>query len=152
MHSYTSEAAISAKILRNPGCQCTSDLADTLEKEAFCTVLDPPQLHERDATEPYIWPNVYLAFLLPNDPSKIVRGQPEQTVSWPKHGRGVVFTWSLSPCGFARCNSVRDLLHVTGPSQCPRVDEPHSASIACARPAVAGSARKGVSHAVFLDI
>ena len=41
-----------------------------------------------------------------------------------------------------------DLLQVTGPSQCPRVDEPHPASIACTLPAVAGSARKGVAHAV----
>ena len=90
MPSYTSETAIAAKILRNPGCQCTSVVADTLEKEVtvFRTVFDPPQLHERDATEPHIWPNVYLADSLPSDPSKIVRGQPEQTVSWPKHGRG----------------------------------------------------------------
>ena len=71
---YTSEAAIAAKILRNPGGQCTSVLADTLEKQAFCTVFDPPQLHERDGTWPNIWPNVYLADSLPSDPSKIVRG------------------------------------------------------------------------------
>jgi len=88
MHSYTLEAAIAAKILRNPGGQCTSVLAYTLEKQAFCTVFDPPQLHDLDATEPHIWPNVYLADSLPSDPSKIVRGQPEQTVSWPKHGCG----------------------------------------------------------------
>ena len=43
MHSYTSEAVIAAKILRNPGGQCTSVLANTLEKQAFCTVFDPPQ-------------------------------------------------------------------------------------------------------------
>ena len=76
-------------------------------KEAFCTVFDPPQQHERDATEPHIWLNVYFADSLPSDPSKIIREQPEQTVSWPKHGHGVMFTWSLSPCGFARCNPVR---------------------------------------------
>ena len=61
MHSYTSEAAIAAKILRNPGGRCTSVLASTPKKQAFSTVFDPPQQHERDATEPHIWPNVYLA-------------------------------------------------------------------------------------------
>ena len=65
MHSYTSEAAITAKILRNPGGQCTSVLADTPKKQAFSTVLDPPQRHERDATEPNIRLNVYLAKALP---------------------------------------------------------------------------------------
>ncbi len=88
MHSYTSEAAITVKILRNPGSRCTSVLAGNLKKQAFSTVFDPPQLHERDATEPHIWPNVYLADSLPSEPSKIIRGQPEQTVAWPKHGRG----------------------------------------------------------------
>ena len=41
MHSYTSEAAIEAKILRNPGGQCTSVLAGTPKKQAFSTVFDP---------------------------------------------------------------------------------------------------------------
>ena len=54
MHSYTSEAAIEAKILRNPGGWCTSVLAGTRMKQAFSTVFDPQQLHERDATEPHI--------------------------------------------------------------------------------------------------
>ena len=86
MHSYTSEAAIEAKILRNPGGQYTSILAGTPKKQAFSTVFGPPQLHERDATEPHIWPNVYLADALPNEPIRIVRAQPEQTIVWPKHG------------------------------------------------------------------
>ncbi len=58
IHSYTSEASIAAKILRNPGGLCTSLLAGTSQVEAFSTVFDPPQLHERDATEPHIWLNV----------------------------------------------------------------------------------------------
>ena len=41
MHSYTSEAAIEAKILRNPGGWCTSVLAGTRMKQAFSTVFDP---------------------------------------------------------------------------------------------------------------
>jgi hypothetical protein len=81
MHSYTSEAAIAVKILRNPGGWCTSVLAGTLKKQAFSTVFDPPQLHERDATEPHIWPIVYIADSLSSEPSKIIRGQPEQTVA-----------------------------------------------------------------------
>ncbi len=40
-----------------------------------------------------------------------------------------------------------DLLHVKGPFQCPRVEEPHPAPIACALPAVArraGAPRKAL--------
>ncbi len=81
MHLYTPEAATAAKILRNPVGQCTSVLADTPKIQAFCTVFDPPQLHERDATVPNIRANVYLAKALPREPSRIVRGQPEQTVA-----------------------------------------------------------------------
>ena len=147
MHSYTSEAAIAAKILRNPGGRCTSVLASTSKKQAFSTVFAPPQLHERDATEPHIWPNVYFAYAQPREPTRIVRGQPEQTLAWPKHGDASCSHGTFLPAA-SRAAIPWDLLHVTGPSQCPRVDEPHSASIACARPAVAGSARKGIAHAV----
>ncbi len=50
------------------------------------TVFDNPQLQKRDATEPQIRSNVYLADELPRKPSWIVRGHPEQTLAWPKHG------------------------------------------------------------------
>ena len=86
MHSCTPEAAITAKTWRNPGGLCTSVLAGTPQKQAFSTVFDPPQLHERDATEPHIWPNVYFAYAQPREPTRIVRGLPEQTPAWPKHG------------------------------------------------------------------
>ena len=86
MHSCTSEAAIAAKILWNPGGRCTSVLAGTPKKQACGTAFDPSQLHERDATEPHIRLNVYHADALPREPIRIVRGQPEQTVAWPKHG------------------------------------------------------------------
>ncbi len=140
MHSYTSEAAIAVKILRG---WCTSVFACTLKKQAFSTVFDPPQPHERDATVPHILPNVYLADSLPSEPSKIIRGQPKQTVAWPKHGRcdaSCSHRTFLPAASASRAAIPWDLLHVTGPSQCARVDEPHPASIACARPAVAGSA------------
>ena len=99
MHSYTSEAAIEAKILRNPGGWCTSVLAGTCMKQAFSTVFDPPQLHERDATEPHIWPNVYLADALPREPIRIVRAPPEQTVAWPKHGDVTCSHGTFRPAG-----------------------------------------------------
>ena len=57
MHSYTSEASIAAKILRIPVGQCTSVLADTRLKQAFSTVFDSPQQHDRDTTEPHLRPN-----------------------------------------------------------------------------------------------
>ena len=86
MHSYTSAVAIAAKILRNPGGRCTSVLTGTPKKQACGTAFDPSQLHERDATEPHIRRNVYLAHAQPREPTRIVRGQQEQTVAWPKHG------------------------------------------------------------------
>ena len=109
MHSCTPEAAITAKTWRNPGGRCTSVLAGTPKKQAFSTVFDPPQLHERDTTEPHIWPNVCLADALPREPSRIVRAQPEQTAAWPKHGdascsHGTHHTEPISV--FVRCNPV----------------------------------------------
>ena len=147
MHLYTCEEAIAAKILRNPGGRCTSVLAGTRKKQAFNTVFDHPQVHELDATEPHIWPNVYLADALPREPIRIVRAPPEQTVAWPKDGDVTCSHGTIRPAG-SRATIPCDLLHVTGPSQCPRVDEPHSASVARTWSAVAGSARKGVAHAV----
>ncbi len=45
--------------------------------------------------------------------------------------------------------SIMISLHVTGPSEFPRVDKPHAASIAGTRPAVAGSTRKDVVQMVW---
>ncbi len=147
MHSYTFVTSIAAKVLRHPGGQCTSIFAGTPKIQASSTVFDPPQLHERDATEPHIWPNVYLADALLRKPIRIVRSQPEQSVAWPKHGDASCSHGTFHPA-CSRVANPWDLLQVTGPFQCPRVDEPHPASIACARPPVAGSARKGVAQAV----
>ncbi len=61
-------------------------LAGTPKKQVCGTAFDPSQLHERDATEPHIRLNVYHADTLPREPIRIVRGQPEPTVAWPKHG------------------------------------------------------------------
>ena len=40
-------------------------------------------------------------------------------------------------------------LHITRPSQCPRVDKPHPASIAGTRPAVAGRPGKVAAQVVW---
>ena len=99
MHSYTSAAAITAKILRNPGGRCTSVVAHASKKQAFSTAFDPPQLLERDATEPHIWSNVYLADAVPREPIRFVRAQPEQTVAWPKHGDASYSHGTFRPAG-----------------------------------------------------
>jgi hypothetical protein len=92
------------------------------------------------------WMFIY-AYALLRKPIKIVRAQPEQTVTWPKHADESCSQGTFRPAGSSAAIPW-DLWQVTGPSQCPRVDEPHLASIACAWPPVAGSARKGVAHAL----
>ena len=99
MHSHTSEAAIAAKILRNPGGRCTSVWAGTPKKQAFSAVFDPQQPLERDATEQHIWPNVYLADALLREPIRIGRAQPEQTVAWPQHSDASWSHGTLRPAG-----------------------------------------------------
>jgi hypothetical protein len=79
-------------------------LTSTPKNQAFSTVFDPPHLHDRDATEPHIRQNVYLADSLQREPSRIVRGQPEQRVSWPKHGDAPSSHGTFLP---SRCNPVR---------------------------------------------
>ncbi len=81
----------------NPVGWCTSVLADAPNKQAFSTVFDPPQLHNKDFTEQHIRPNVYFVDALPREPSRIVIGQREQTVAWPKHD------------GYASCSPRHDL-------------------------------------------
>ncbi len=51
--------------------------------------------------------------------------------------------------GWHRPNSTSNSLHITGPRHCPRVDEPHPASIASTRPAVARCAWKQVAQVVL---
>ena len=82
------------------------------QETGFSIIFAPPKLHERDATEPNIRPNVYLADALPSESSRIVWGQPEQTVAWPKHGdascsHGTHHTEPISMRGISRCNPVR---------------------------------------------
>ncbi len=112
MVSYTSEASVTAKILQNPGGRCTTVLADIPNKPAFSIIFAPPKPHERDAAEPNIRPNDYLADALPSQSSRIVTGQPEQTVAWPKHGEASCShgTHHMEPIfmrGISRCNTVR---------------------------------------------
>ncbi len=69
------------------------------KKQAFSAVVDPQQPLERDATEPHIWPNVYLADALLREPIRIVRAQPEQTVVWPPHADASWSHGTLRPAG-----------------------------------------------------
>ena len=56
----------------------------------------------------------------------------------------------LLPCGTTDAQIPCPIsLHVTGPSQCPRVDKPHPAPITGTRLAVAGRARKEVAQVVW---
>ncbi len=99
MHSHTSEAAIAAKTLRNPGGRCTSVWAGTPKIQAFSAVFHPQQPLELDATEPHIWSNVYVADAPLREPIRIVRAQPEQTVAWPKHADASCSHGTLRPAG-----------------------------------------------------
>ena len=126
---------------------CTSFLADTPPKQALSTVFAPPQDNGSDATEPHIRPQVYIGDALPEEPSEIVAARPAPTIARPKHGdAGCSHGTFLHAASHAA--TLRDSLHVPGPSQSPRVDEPHPASIASTRSAVAGSARKCVAQVV----
>ena len=85
-YSYIDQAAISAKISREPDGVCTSFLADTPPKQALSTVFAPPQDNGSDATEPHIRPQVYIGDALPEEPSEIVAARPAPTIARPKHG------------------------------------------------------------------
>ncbi len=129
---------------------CNSFLADAPPKQALSnlsTVFAPPQVNDTDATEPHIRPKVYIGDALPEEPSGIVTARPETTTArakpgdaWCSHG---IFLQAAS-----RDATHRASLHVPGPSQSPRVDEPHPASIASTRSAVAWSSRECVAQVV----
>jgi hypothetical protein len=84
------------------------------KKQAFSTVFAPQQLHERDATEPHIWPNVCLADAPLRETLKIVRAQTEQMVAWPKHAVALCSHGTFHPAG--SCAAI-PLLEITGPSR-----------------------------------
>ena len=129
---------------------CTSFLADTPPKQALGTVFALPQDNGSDATEPHIRLKVYIGDALPEEPSEIVAARPAPTIARPKHGDAGCShgTFLLAA---SRAATLRYSLYVPGPSQSPRVDEPHPASIASTRSAVAagGSARKCVAQVVL---
>ncbi len=102
-HSYIQEAAIAEKILWMPDSVCRHP-----PKQALSTVFAPPQVNDTNATEPHILPKVYIGNALPEEPSGIVTGRPEPNLAM--HGVHMepfsmrLFTWNLSPNGFACCN------------------------------------------------
>ena len=127
---------------------CTSVLADTPPKQALSAVFAPPQVNDTDATEPHIRPKVYIGDALSEEPNGIVAARPAPTIARPKHGDAGCSHGTFLHAA-SRAATLRDSLHVPGPSQRPRVDEPHPASIASTRrSAVAGSARKCVVQVV----
>jgi hypothetical protein len=88
-----------------------------------------------------------MRYALPEESSGIGTAHAELTIAWPKHGyasRAHATFLHASPRAAARSDS----LHVPRPTQSPRVDEPHLASIASTHPAVSGSARECVAQVV----
>jgi hypothetical protein len=144
-HSYIHGPAIAAKKLWTPNGMCTSFLADTLPKQASSTVFDPPQVSNADARERHIQPKVYIHDALPEEPNGFGTAHPEQTKAQTWR---CMDTWNLFSVRRRALQPFKISLHVPRPSQSPRVDEPHLASIASTRSAVAGSARKCVAQVV----
>ncbi len=116
------------------------------------TVFAPPQEEHRSASEPNTRSKAYLTDAQPEDPSGSGIGHVYQMGAGFKHGElscshGTFLHVTLH---VAQSHSQPPFhsLHITGPSQCPRVDKPHPASVAGSRPAVAGCARKDVAQVV----
>ena len=126
---------------------CTAFLADTPPKQGSTTVFDPPQVSDADARERHIQPKVFIRDALPEEPSGIGTAHPEQTIAWPKHGYASRSHGTFLHAS-SRAATPQVSLHVPRPSQSPRVDEPHLASIASTRSAVAGRARKCIAQVV----
>jgi hypothetical protein len=93
------------------------------------TVFDPRQEHVRDASEPPTRPKVYRDEALPVKPNGIVTGHAEQTGACTNHGAASNSHRTFLHAAL-RTDIPLDSIHITGPSQCPRVDEPHPAPIA----------------------
>ena len=134
-----------------PGGLCTSIFANDPLKQGQSTVFAPLQIDCWDATDPHILPKVYLTDEQPEDPSDSSTGHVYHTGAGSKHG-GLSCshgTFLHVAQHVAQCRQpCFHSLHITGPSQCPRVDKPHPASVAGTRPAVAWCSRKDVSQVV----
>jgi hypothetical protein len=148
MHSNTSKAAIAAKKMRNPGGQCTSVGPAPPRNRRLALSLTPSSY--LSGTLQTLCRAAHLAECLccrctAERTNKDHHSAARADGSMAQTCRCVVFTWNLAPGVFERCHPVRFITgHGTNPmpGECPRVDEPHPASIACARPPVAGRARK----------
>ena len=147
MYSYTSEASVTAKILQNPGGRCTTVLADIPKKQGSASSL-PPRSYTSGTLQSPIFGRMFILLMHCRvNQEESSEGSQSRRQHGPNMAMRHVHTEPISMRGISRCNPV-DSLQVTEPSQRPRVDVPHPASIARTRPAVAGSARKGVAHAV----
>jgi hypothetical protein len=111
-------------------------------------LLAPAHFHNRSLADPHTWqaPAQNAALLEESiriglDPSEAQRRVPR---NWYF---GAAPTWNLSPCGTTDAQTALPVaLHITGPSQCPLIDKPHTTSIAGTRPAVARRPRKVVTQ------
>ena len=118
------------------------------------TVFAPPQVEHRCASEPHTRSKACLTEAPPEDPSGSGIGHLYQTGAGSKHGElscsHGTFKFLHVTLHVAQSHSQPPFhsLHITRPSQCPRVDKPHPASVAGTRPAVAGCARKDVAQVV----
>ena len=61
-------------------------MANTPQIQAQSTVFDPPQVHNRDASEPHVQPSVYLTDALLEESTGICTGSTVQRGACPKHG------------------------------------------------------------------
>ena len=122
------------------------------------TVFAPPQEEHRSASEQHNRSKAYLTDAQPEDPSDRGTGHVNQmglTGAGPKHGELSCSQGTLLHVVLHVAQSHSAInplpfhsLHIPGPSQCPRVDKPHPASVAGTRPAVVGCARKDVAQVV----
>ena len=131
-------------------CWRTSILADTSPARACSTWLAPAQFHDRLLADPHTTQALAETPPLLGEPTRIGMDPSERGGECPKHGASAcshgtflhVARQTLKP-------PAPPSLHITGPSQCPRVDNPHPASIAGTRPAVAGRPGKVVAQVVW---
>ena len=139
-------------------CRRASILADTSPARAWSTWLAPAQFHNRSIPEPHTWQALSQTPPLLAEPTRIGAGTSERVGMCLKHGalagsHGTHWRDHMEPITACRTTDARTArpasLHITGPSQCPRVDKPHPAAIAGTRPAVARRPGKVVAQAVW---
>jgi hypothetical protein len=115
----------------------------------------PPALAKADAAEQRIRPKLDLTDAQPEEPGGSGAGHEYQAGAGPKVGPNMVnYRVHMEPYSDSQgnapcCQPPHYSLHIPGPSQCPRVEKPHPASVSGTRPAVAGCTRKDIAQVVL---